>query len=69
MLMFQESIAKEFLDKLVKWAKNIKISDPLEEGCRLGAVVSSAQVINSLQHLFINNLSNFFYKFILEKNN
>lgn len=42
--MFQESIAKEFLEKLVKWAKNIKISDPLEEGCRLGPVVSGGQV-------------------------
>lgn len=46
MLIFQERIAKEFLDKLVKWAKNIKISDPLEEGCRLGPVVSGGQVKN-----------------------
>ncbi|KAI7754093.1 hypothetical protein M8C21_009608 [Ambrosia artemisiifolia] len=42
-LILHESIAKEFLDKLVKWAKNIKISDPLEEGCRLGPVVSAGQ--------------------------
>lgn len=42
--MFQESIAKEFLDRIVKWIKNIKISDPLEEGCRLGPVVSEGQV-------------------------
>lgn len=42
--MFQESIAAEFLDKLVKWTKNIKIADPLEEGCRLGPVVSGGQV-------------------------
>ncbi|XP_076960534.1 aminoaldehyde dehydrogenase 2, peroxisomal-like isoform X1 [Bidens hawaiensis] len=42
-LILHESIAKEFLDKLVKWAKNIKISDPLEEGCRLGPVVSGGQ--------------------------
>ncbi|XP_076907736.1 aminoaldehyde dehydrogenase 2, peroxisomal-like [Bidens hawaiensis] len=42
-LILHERIAKEFLDKLVKWAKNIKISDPLEEGCRLGPVVSGAQ--------------------------
>lgn len=40
----QESIAAEFLDKLVKWAKNIKVSDPLEEGCKLGPVVSGGQV-------------------------
>uniref|UniRef100_A0A6N2LHD0 aminobutyraldehyde dehydrogenase n=1 Tax=Salix viminalis TaxID=40686 RepID=A0A6N2LHD0_SALVM len=33
-----ESIASEFLDRLVKWTKKIKISDPFEEGCRLGPV-------------------------------
>ncbi|KAI3499377.1 hypothetical protein L1887_35176 [Cichorium endivia] len=42
-LIVHESIADEFLDKMVKWAKNIKISDPLEEGCRLGPVVSGGQ--------------------------
>lgn len=42
--MFQESIAAELLQKLVNWCKNIKISDPLEEGCRLGPVVSKGQV-------------------------
>ncbi|PON86080.1 Succinylglutamate-semialdehyde dehydrogenase [Trema orientale] len=42
-LIVHESIAAEFLDKLVKWIKNIKISDPLEEGCRLGPVVSGGQ--------------------------
>ena len=42
--MLQESIAKEFLERLVAWAKNIKVSDPLEEGCRLGPVVSAGQV-------------------------
>ncbi|GAA0141914.1 dehydrogenase [Lithospermum erythrorhizon] len=36
-------IAAKFLDKLVQCCKNIKISDPLEEGCRLGPVVSSGQ--------------------------
>jgi betaine-aldehyde dehydrogenase len=30
---------------LVAWAKNIKVSDPLEEGCRLGSVVSEGQVM------------------------
>jgi hypothetical protein len=30
---------------LVAWAKNIKISNPLEEGCRLGSVVSEGQVM------------------------
>ncbi|KAE8694555.1 Betaine aldehyde dehydrogenase [Hibiscus syriacus] len=42
-LIVHENIAKEFLDRLVKWTENIKISDPLEEGCRLGPVVSGGQ--------------------------
>uniref|UniRef100_A0A2N9H0H1 aminobutyraldehyde dehydrogenase n=1 Tax=Fagus sylvatica TaxID=28930 RepID=A0A2N9H0H1_FAGSY len=42
-LIVHESVAAEFLDRLVKWTKNIKISDPLEEGCRLGPVVSGGQ--------------------------
>ncbi|GAA0168476.1 dehydrogenase [Lithospermum erythrorhizon] len=42
-LLVHESIAAEFLDKLVQWCKNIKISDPLDEGCRLGPVVSNGQ--------------------------
>ncbi|BBH03859.1 aldehyde dehydrogenase 10A8 [Prunus dulcis] len=45
-LIIHENIAAEFLDRLVKWIKNIKISDPLEEGCRLGPVVSGGQSIN-----------------------
>ncbi|KAI5399229.1 hypothetical protein KIW84_064562 [Lathyrus oleraceus] len=48
-LIVHESIAVEFVDKLVKWAENIKISDPLEEGCRLGPIVSEA-------HLFVERL-------------
>nr|ARR95824.1 betaine aldehyde dehydrogenase [Pandanus amaryllifolius] len=42
-LLVQESIAKEFLERLVTWASNIKVSDPFEEGCRLGPVVSQGQ--------------------------
>ncbi|XP_061956192.1 aminoaldehyde dehydrogenase 2, peroxisomal-like [Populus nigra] len=42
-LLVHESIASEFLDKLVKWTKKIKISDPFEEGCRLGPLVSGEQ--------------------------
>ncbi|CAI9112536.1 OLC1v1012997C2 [Oldenlandia corymbosa var. corymbosa] len=42
-LIVHESIAPEFLEKMVKWCQNIKISDPLEEGCRLGPVVSGGQ--------------------------
>jgi hypothetical protein len=41
---YQESIAADFLEKLIDWSKNIKISDPMEEGCRLGAIVSKGQV-------------------------
>ncbi|KAJ6882160.1 betaine aldehyde dehydrogenase 1 [Populus alba x Populus x berolinensis] len=42
-LLVHESIASEFLDRLVKWTKKIKISDPFEEGCRLGPLVSGEQ--------------------------
>lgn len=42
-LLVHESIASKFLDRLVKWCKNIKVSDPFEEGCRLGPVVSKGQ--------------------------
>lgn len=47
----QENIAEKFLDRLVKWTKNIKISDPLEEGCRLGPVVSGGQVKSGFIYL------------------
>ncbi|MBA0831323.1 hypothetical protein Goarm_015796 [Gossypium armourianum] len=43
LFVWQESIAAEFLDRLVKWSENIKISDPLEEGCKLGPIVSRGQ--------------------------
>ncbi|XP_044476242.1 betaine aldehyde dehydrogenase 1, chloroplastic [Mangifera indica] len=55
-LLVHESIAAEFLDELVKWAKNIKVSDPLEEGCRLGPVVSEGQYEKILK--FISNAKN-----------
>nr|QCI61346.1 Aldehyde dehydrogenase [Crocus sativus] len=42
-LILHENIANKFLDRLVAWAKSIKVSDPLEEGCRLGPVVSEGQ--------------------------
>ncbi|OVA14342.1 Aldehyde dehydrogenase domain [Macleaya cordata] len=42
-LIVHESIAAQFLQKLIIWVKNIKVSDPLEEGCRLGPVVSGGQ--------------------------
>jgi hypothetical protein len=39
-LLLHEKIAKQFLDRLVGWAKIIKVSDPLEEGCRVDSVIS-----------------------------
>nr|ABI95806.1 betaine aldehyde dehydrogenase protein [Kalidium foliatum] len=42
-LLVHESIAADFLDRLLKWCKNIKVSDPFEDGCRLGPVISKAQ--------------------------
>nr|QMW68608.1 betaine aldehyde dehydrogenase protein [Calligonum mongolicum] len=42
-LIVHENIADAFLDRLVKWVKNIKVADPFEEGCRLGAVISQGQ--------------------------
>ncbi|MED6126518.1 Aminoaldehyde dehydrogenase 1, peroxisomal [Stylosanthes scabra] len=42
-LLVHENIATKFLNRLVEWAKNIKVSDPLEDGCKLGAIVSEGQ--------------------------
>uniref|UniRef100_A0A2P2KUS4 aminobutyraldehyde dehydrogenase n=1 Tax=Rhizophora mucronata TaxID=61149 RepID=A0A2P2KUS4_RHIMU len=42
-LLLHESIASQFVHRLVEWCKNVKISDPLEEDCKLGPVVSKAQ--------------------------
>ncbi|KAI9109980.1 hypothetical protein K1719_019021 [Acacia pycnantha] len=42
-LITHDNIAEQFLNRLEKWIKNIKISDTLEEGCRLGPVVSKGQ--------------------------
>ncbi|XP_010678685.2 betaine aldehyde dehydrogenase, chloroplastic [Beta vulgaris subsp. vulgaris] len=55
-LIVHESIAAEFLDRLVKWCKNIKISDPFEDGCRLGPVVSKGQYEKILK--FISTAKN-----------
>ncbi|KAM1012088.1 hypothetical protein FF1_047222 [Malus domestica] len=53
----------EFVNRLEDWTKLIKISDPMEEGCRLGPVVSKGQ---DMLHLLgcevfvkIENLSEF----------
>ncbi|CAI5516359.1 unnamed protein product, partial [Closterium sp. Naga37s-1] len=42
-LLLHERIAPAFLARLVQWAQAIRISDPLEPGCRLGPLVSEAQ--------------------------
>jgi pentatricopeptide repeat protein len=42
-LLLHKEIAKQFLDRLVGWAKNMKVSDPVENGCTLGSVVSEEQ--------------------------
>ncbi|KAM3374660.1 aminoaldehyde dehydrogenase 2 isoform X1 [Capsicum galapagoense] len=55
-LIIQESIASAFLDRLILWTKNIKISDPLEEDCKLGPIVSSAQYEKVMK--FISNAKN-----------
>lgn len=52
-LIVQENIASAFMDRLLKWTKNIKISDPLEEDCKLGPVVSAGQYEKVLK--FISN--------------
>ncbi|KAJ8563232.1 hypothetical protein K7X08_031684 [Anisodus acutangulus] len=52
--LVKETIASEFLDRLLQWTKNIKISDPLEEDCELGPVVSSGQKVLK----FISNAKN-----------
>ncbi|KAJ7945920.1 Betaine aldehyde dehydrogenase [Quillaja saponaria] len=54
-LILHESIAAEFLSKLVNWTKNIKISDPFEEGCRLGPVVSEGQYEKILKFISTAN--------------
>ncbi|XP_058112115.1 aminoaldehyde dehydrogenase 2, peroxisomal isoform X2 [Magnolia sinica] len=50
-LLVHENIAKEFQEKLASWAKNIKVSDPLEEGCRLGPVVSEGQYVKVMNFI------------------
>lgn len=50
-LLVHESIATEFLERLVSWSKNIKVSDPFEEGCRLGPVVSEGQYVKVMNFI------------------
>ncbi|KAM0979627.1 hypothetical protein ACFX13_015740 [Malus domestica] len=50
-LIVQESIAMEFVNRLEDWTKLIKISDPMEEGCRLGPVVSKGQYEKIFKYL------------------
>ncbi|CAN4088232.1 unnamed protein product [Withania somnifera] len=55
-LILQETIAPQFLDRLLEWTKNIKISDPLEEDCKLGPVISRGQYDKVLK--FISTAKN-----------
>lgn len=50
-LIVHESIAAQLLEKLVKWSENIKVSDPLEEGCRLGPIVSASQYEKVMKYI------------------
>nr|AFS33786.1 betaine aldehyde dehydrogenase [Medicago sativa] len=52
-LLYMKVEQQNFLNRMVKWIKNIKISDPLEEGCRLGPVVSEGQYEKILK--FVSN--------------
>jgi hypothetical protein len=58
----QKNIAKEFVERMVAWSKNIKVSDPLEEGCRLGPVVSEGQVL----HVALFSIEERCHGFLLE---
>eukprot|EP00270_Netrium_digitus_P005880 TRINITY_DN1790_c0_g1_i1.p1 TRINITY_DN1790_c0_g1~~TRINITY_DN1790_c0_g1_i1.p1 ORF type:complete len:461 (+),score=142.51 TRINITY_DN1790_c0_g1_i1:204-1385(+) len=42
-LLVQKGIADEFKRKLAEWAASVKISDPLEKGCRLGPIINEGQ--------------------------
>ncbi|XP_026378038.1 betaine aldehyde dehydrogenase 2, mitochondrial-like [Papaver somniferum] len=48
-LIVHENIAEKFLQRLVSWVKKVKVSDPMEEGCMLGPVVSGGQASVELQ--------------------
>ncbi|XP_073100686.1 aminoaldehyde dehydrogenase ALDH10A9, peroxisomal isoform X2 [Elaeis guineensis] len=50
-LLVHDTIAKEFVEKLVSRANSIKISDPLEEGCRLGPIVSENQYKRVIKYI------------------
>eukprot|EP00252_Welwitschia_mirabilis_P000524 TRINITY_DN104_c0_g1_i1.p1 TRINITY_DN104_c0_g1~~TRINITY_DN104_c0_g1_i1.p1 ORF type:complete len:506 (-),score=138.57 TRINITY_DN104_c0_g1_i1:292-1809(-) len=52
-LLVQESIAKHFVEKLVHWTKALKISDPFEEGCRLGPIVSEGQYKKIMKYISV----------------
>ncbi|KAH9608165.1 hypothetical protein KSS87_014380 [Heliosperma pusillum] len=52
-LILHENIAADFLDRLVKWVKNIKNSSPFEEGCRMGPVINQGQYEKVLKFVSI----------------
>lgn len=42
-LLLEESIADEFIERLVAYAQTLKVGDPMQEDTRIGAIVSEAQ--------------------------
>lgn len=42
-LLLHERIAPVFKSRLVEWCSSIKIGDPMEDGCRMGPLVSEGQ--------------------------
>lgn len=50
-LLLQRGIAEKFIQRMVEWSKAIKISNPLEKGCRLGPVVNENQYKKILQFI------------------
>lgn len=50
-LLLHEGIADEFLRKIGTWASSIKVGDPLEDGCRLGPLVSAGQYKKVLEFI------------------
>eukprot|EP00271_Cylindrocystis_brebissonii_P021793 TRINITY_DN7_c0_g1_i1.p1 TRINITY_DN7_c0_g1~~TRINITY_DN7_c0_g1_i1.p1 ORF type:complete len:504 (-),score=113.26 TRINITY_DN7_c0_g1_i1:577-2088(-) len=50
-LLLHEGIAAAFKARLAEWGASLKISDPLEPGCRLGPLVSAAQLSKVMAYI------------------
>ena len=50
-LLIHEAIAPAFLEKLAARAESIKLSNPLEEHCRLGPLISEGQHQKVLKYI------------------